>query len=215
MKQIKKIAGILGMTILVSNCLAQTNQQKTSGIVLRGAFWATESDGCEITVTDDYFNNTTVDIGNFGGWITFFSRLGDQTYLECSIGTVGQVKTKSHSFDSENVRVKGIVPLLFGMRYNLLPMKSSSAIQPYISGGGGPYWQCNVSVVDQWFEEEEVNIKNKLQPGFYLGCGTYFQTASWFTLNFDMKYHLIGFDFDDDFSGFEFGMGFGFLWGNY
>ena len=214
MKHRMSIFVILGMVLYSSQGMTKNFEEKSSGLVFRGSYWQTESNGFEVTVSSHNFNES-VDVGTYGGWLTFFSRLNDQMYLECSIGTIGQVRTQSEWFESEEVQVKGMIPLIFGVRYDLLPLRSPSAIQPYVAGGGGPYWQTNINVVDRWFAEEEVSVKSKMRPGLYLGGGVNFRAANWFMLNFDMKYHLVNFDFDQDFSGFEFGMGFGILWGSY
>jgi len=212
MKQTALILMVILFTGSAVPAMSNEADRRTSGIILRGSYWQTSNDGFEVTVTDHFFNET-MDMGSYGGWITFFSQIGDRSYLECSLGSIGDVHTESNWFLSDEVDVEGLVPFTFGLRYHVLPVRNHSAMQPYITAGGGPYWKVNVHVVDRFLCDEEVNVKSKVKPGMYLGGGVNFEAASWFLLGFDMKYHLVGFDFDDNFSGFEFGMGIGFVWG--
>ena len=210
----RQILILITLFFMASAIPAMSNEsdRRTSGIILRGTYWQTATDGFAVTVSNNFFDET-VSVGSYGGWIFFFSQIGDKSYLECGLGSIGQVQKESNWFESDEVNVEGMVPLTFGLRYHLLPVRHHSALQPYVTAGGGPCWKVNVNVLDRFLGDEEVSVKSKVKPGMYAGCGVGIELASWFVLDFDMKYHLVGFDFDDNFSGFEFGMGLGFVWG--
>ena len=138
---------------------------------------------------------------------------GDDLHKNATFSQETTVDLKEIS--KEEVEVSSMIPLLMGLRYNVLRLRNPSAIQPYVTFGGGPYWLFDISARDEWGLNEEVAIKSKTLAGVYGGGGMYFNIASWLAFNFDIKYHFINFDPNHDYSGFEFGMGFGILWGRY
>ena len=56
------------------------------------------------------------------------------------------------------------------------------------------------------------SVESKIKPGIYGGVGANFLFINWFGVHCDIKYHLINFDNDHPFSGFDLGMGIGFYW---
>jgi outer membrane protein W len=104
--------------------------------------------------------------------------------------------------------------VLFGLRYDFLQTHSASFLQPYLSSGIGGYVFDDVKVVNQ-IGINEVETTTKVKPGFYLGGGLNIQLASWVALNLDGKYHFINANPNYDHSGFEFGIGFNFSWGEF
>lgn len=214
MKRLLKIVLLYMITacLCFSSTLFGQSVQRSSGVVLRGTFWNVDSDYSSVSVS---LTKEEVHVGPAGGWICFFSRMGDNSFLELSLGVAGKVGVNAFLFRKEEVEVSSMIPLLMGLRYNVLRLRNPSAIQPYVTFGGGPYWLFDISARDEWGLNEEVAIKSKTLAGVYGGGGMYFNIASWLAFNFDIKYHFINFDPNHDYSGFEFGMGFGILWGRY
>jgi hypothetical protein len=167
----------------------------------------------QIIVTN-YGDYRAVDVGNGGGWIFFFSRVDQQTFFEFSLGAVGSVKSETHHDFGEDIDVTAITPVLLGFRHNLFSYYSQSALQPYIAYGAGPYWLHDITVRERFYGDEAI-VRSKIKPGAYAGGGMNFMMASWFGLNFDVKYHFIDFNVNHDYSGFEYGLGFSFMWGRY
>jgi len=188
-------------------------QTRSTGIGLRGTYWNMNNGPAHVIVADhkDY---SAVEVGNGGGWIFLFSRLDEQTFFEFSLGAVGSVKSETRREFGEDVDITAVTPVLLGFRHNLFSMRSRSALQPYIAYGAGPYWLHDIKVRDDLYEDEAI-VKSSLKPGAYAGGGMNFMATSWFGLNFDVKYHFIDFNVNHDISGFEYGLGFCFMWGRY
>jgi hypothetical protein len=204
------IAATLAPLSLYSSAPAQV---RSTGIGLRGTYWNMNNGPAQVIVTNhDGYN--AVDVGNGGGWIFFFSRVDAQTFFEFSLGAVGSVKSETYDGFNENVDVTAVTPVLLGFRHNLFSMYSQSALQPYLAYGAGPYWLHDISVHERFYGDEVV-VKSKIKPGAYAGGGMNFMMASWFGLNFDVKYHFIDFNVNHNYSGFEYGLGFSFMWGRY
>ncbi len=188
-------------------------QARSTGIGLRGSYWNMNNGPAQIIVTNHGGYNA-VDVGNAGGWIYFFSRVDAQTFFEFSLGAVGSVKSETYDGFNDNVDVTAVTPVLLGLRHNLFSMYSQSALQPYLAYGAGPYWLHDINVHERFYGDE-VLVKSKIKPGAYAGGGVNFMLASWFGLNFDVKYHFIDFNVNHDYSGFDYGLGFSFMWGRY
>lgn len=188
-------------------------QARSTGIGLRGTYWNMNNGPAHVIVTDhdDY---SAIDVGNGGGWIFFFSRVDEQTFFEFSLGVVGSVTSESHHDFGEDIDITAVTPVVLGFRHNLFSMRSQSALQPYIAYGAGPYWLHDIKVRDGIYTDEAL-VTSRLKPGGYAGGGMNFMMASWFGLNFDVKYHFIDFNVNHDYSGFEYGLGFSFMWGKY
>ncbi len=204
------IAATLASLCLYSSAQAQA---RSTGIGLRGTYWNMNNDPAQVIVTN-HDGYSSVDVGNGGGWIFFFSRVDAQTFFEFSLGAVGNVKSETYDGFRENVDVTAVTPVLLGFRHNLFSVYSQSALQPYIAYGAGPYWLHDITVRERLYGDEAV-VKSKIKPGAYAGGGMNFMLASWFGLNFDVKYHFIDFNVNHDFSGFEYGLGFVLMWGKY
>ena len=188
-------------------------QGRSTGIGLRGTYWNMNNGPAHVIVRnhDDF---SAVDVGNGGGWIFLFSRIDEQTFFEFSLGAIGSVESVSHNDFSNDINVTAVTPVLLGFRHNLFSMRSRNALQPYIAYGAGPYWLHDIKVREDFYEDEAI-VKSRLKPGAYAGGGMNFMATSWFGLNFDVKYHFIDFNVNHDISGFEYGLGFCFMWGRY
>lgn len=204
------IATVLGAT---STSMQAQTPVRSTGIGVRGTYWRMNNSPAQVIVTNraDY---QTVDVGNAGGWIFFLSRMSEQTFFEFSLGGVGSVKSETHYGFGEDVEAAVVTPLLLGFRFNLFSIYNENALQPYLAFGGGPYWLHDISVTERYYDEEVV-VKSKVKGGGYAGGGMNFMMTSWLGLNFDVKYHFIDFNVNNDYSGFEYGLGFVFMWGKF
>lgn len=212
MKAGKLLILILGLGMATT--ILANHPMKSTGLLLRGSYWHTEDEAMHVSVISHNFNNQ-VDVGRFGGSLTLFSRTGEQSFFEISIGSVSRVKQKSEWFGNENTRVHAISPILMGIRYNLFSADNPSMMQPYLACGGGPYWLHDIQVSSHWMDESVTDIESEVLKGAYVGGGLYLSLTKTFVLNMDMRYHFIDLDPDHEYSGLEFSMGFGFMWGNY
>jgi hypothetical protein len=207
------IMAIIAAAFLLGAYSSVQAQARSTGIGLRGSYWNMNDGPAHIIVTD-HDEYQAVDVGNGGGWIFFFSRIDEQTFFEFGLGAVGNVKSERRHDFGEDVEVTAITPVLLGFRHNLFSLYSPSALQPYVAYGAGPYWLHDITVHERFYGDEAL-VKTKIKPGAYAGGGMNFMAASWFGLNFDVKYHFIDFNVNHDYSGFEYGLGFSFMWGRY
>jgi len=194
------------------NLLAQ-REVKSTGIGLRGTYWKMTSDPSQITITE-HWNHTSVSTGSGGVWLYLISRLNYNMLFELSLGAIGKVEEETIYYTHTDVDVFAVTPILFGLRLELVSPESRSALKPYLSLGGGPYWFSTVQVEERLYEEE-VKIETDLKRGGYLGGGANFLLSDWFAINFDVKYHFIDFSKKHENSGYEYGIGVSFLWGRY
>jgi hypothetical protein len=156
--------------------------------------------------------NSSIEVGGGGGWITFYSGVGGRGSLEFSLGAVGRAETVQEGLFWDKVDVTGAMPILLGYQYSLFRDAGTSAFQPYIAAGGGPYILTKVHVKERMWLDDEVSVKNNVRPGAYGALGGYFVFSHWFALQGEMRYHLVGFDPDNAFSGVELGLGVAFFW---
>ena len=212
---IKNLIGLIGVVSL----LITTNSAFTQGILrknglgTRFGLWKTARSASLISVS-----GSKIEVGGAGAWLYFFSRFNNEWFYEFHLGSFASVivHNESGSFDDfvvDSEDVTAIIPFLFGMRYDFLATHSQSALQPYFSFGAGPYWITNV---DQPFSNNDTftgTVDSGLKPGAYAGAGMNLALASWLALNFDLKYHFVDFQYDQDFSGMDFGFGLTFMSG--
>lgn len=202
--------------ILLSLCANQLLAQglRSTGLGFRISYWNMHdaSDGFRVSTGG---LNQSVNIEGFGFWLNFYSRVYNSWYMELNLGFVGQVNVEQILPDQENVDVEGVIPFLFGVRYDLFSARSSSTFHPYLSLGGGSYWRSSTSTsIDDVTGEEYVTTQGDAKLGAYFGGGFNLPISSWFGLNFDLKYHLVDMKFASGASGPEFGIGFTFMWGS-
>lgn len=209
-----KIVTIVTALILIFsvNLFAQ-RKVKSTGIGLRVTHWKMTNDQTRIIVSD-YGSRSSVETGSAGVWLYLLSRMNHNTLFELSLGAVGKVEEETYYYTHSDVDVFAVTPILLGLRIELMSPESQSALQPYLSLGGGPYWFSNVSVKERVYEDE-VKVETKLKRGGYLGGGVNFLLSDWFAINFDMKYHFINFNKKHENSGFEYGLGVSFMWGRF
>ena len=186
------LAGLVSFSFLNAQGIS-----RSTGIGLRVGFWQTDL-SAKVSPTG------TVEASGAGS-VYFFHRLKDNWFLETSIGSVGESKVGIGTVESSS-----LVPFLFGARYDLLSQKYNSLLQPYLSFGAGSYFE---SVSKVGFV---VEAKTNAEPGIYLGAGVNAVISSWFSINTDIKYHLIKEikETGRDYSGPELNIGFAFMWGS-
>lgn len=210
-------AAALFLFILTPNAL-HAQSSRPNGIALRASYWSVGDQSIRWSATN---RQSTFEVSGVGGWFNYFSRVSDHWYLDFNLGAIARVKGGGDLNAAANVDVSVLVPFLLGARYDVLPTKVSSAFQPYLAAGLGPYWNNALQVRDQETGEDFTG-ETKLQLGGYLGGGLNLAMTSWFAWNFEMKYHFVDVRTHGDFekisydktaSGFEFGLGLAFMWG--
>jgi outer membrane protein W len=186
---------------------------RSTGLGLRGAFWKINNHSGGVLVKDQAGMSSSVDVEGFGVDLIFFSRLHRNWFLESSIGALARVHEKETGLFEDVVDVSTMIPFLVGMRYDVLTGRIQSAIQPYVCAGVGTYWFVQTAVKDEGVLDEQVSVNSDFKFGGYSGLGTHLILKSWFALNFDARYHFVDFSSANPNSGFEFGFGFCFMWG--
>ena len=213
----KAVAIFLIMILIVSFSYSDAFSQgmsRSNGLGLRLGFWNITGHPTRFssTVTGSDVN---VDIGGAGAWIYFFSRFYQNWFLEFNLGALGGIHGEQSQYLMYNVKATSVVPILFGLRYDMLSTRMPSSIQPYLATGLGSYWIMSTeeTIIDPKMETQ-INIESTQKYGAYLGAGANILVTSWLALNFDLKYHFVDFQFERDFSGLGFSAGLSFLWGS-
>ncbi len=212
---------VIGAIILsVSDADAQ-RYTRSKSLGVNGSFWNLRN---SLTGLDLSGSNTDIslNLSGLGGMIYFTSRASDRWYFDFAFGGVVDLRVRETQVSDSDVDFEGIVPLSFGLRYNILSPLHPSPFRPYISGGGGPYWLARGAVVsDTLMGTEDFQIQSRYNLGYYFGGGVSMYLSSWLSLDFDFKRHFINFQAEgvegvevDDYSGFQFGLGFSVHWGN-
>ncbi len=210
---LKTLYVLLAVLICVQTAMANNNRK--AGIGFRGAHWKMSNNPTGVHVAVDP-TRSNVDVGSGGGYITFFSRVSDNSWMELAIGAIGDVETHNEYWHGEETDVNAVTPVLLGMRHDLFGYDSPSALIPYVAFGVGPYWFNDIySRTDYFGFEHETQVKTKSKIGGYAGGGANFMMTSWFGFNFDARYHFINFDVNDVRSGWEYSLGVIFAWGKY
>ncbi|MBN2010120.1 outer membrane beta-barrel protein [candidate division KSB1 bacterium] len=209
------VVAVLGLVSLTAFSGQASAQLKSTSIGCRGSFWHMNDQTNSVHVSSRWGDESSVHTGGGGGWLILASRLSDMSWLEVQVGAVGQMdKLETTNYTREEFEGYVITPLLFGVRYEFMSPRNRTALIPYVGFGAGPYWISKVQGHND-IMEDEVNIDTNLKPGGYLGGGMNFRLASWCAFNFDMKYHFIDFDKNYDRSGFDYGIGMNFYWGQF
>ena len=212
-KQFRALFVLLGLLFCVQTAMANNNRKV--GIGFRGTHWRMSDSPASVQVSTSPYQST-VDVGSGGGYLFFFSRVSDASWIEFSVGGVGKVETHSEYFYGEETDVNAVTPVLLGLRHDLFSYDTQSSLIPYVTFGVGPYFFNDIHVESEYFGyESEAEVKTKAKMGGYAGGGLNFMLASWFGFNFDARYQFINFDVNHDKSGWEYGLGVVFAWGKY
>lgn len=206
------VIGTVFMLFLYVNLFAQ-REVKSTGIGFRIDYWKMSSDPTRIIVSD-FGEHTVVNTGSGGVYVSLLSRLNHTTVFELSLGALGEADEETHHYTDSEVNALAIIPILFGVRMELISPESQIALKPYASLGAGPYWFSNINVVDR-INDQEVTVDTKVKRGGYLGGGANFLLTDWLAINFDVKYHFINFNVKHEYSGFDYGLGLSVSWGRF
>lgn len=210
---------VLIVCFLAMPMASSAQSGRANGIGVRASYWNVGNQSVRWRVSDQ---QSTFDISGVGGWVNYFSRISNHWYLDFSLGAIARVKGESNANTKTSTNVSVLVPILFGARYDLLPSRVSSAFQPYLAAGFGPYWNSSIAV-ENVVTGEEVAGEGKLEFGSYAGGGLNLVMTSWLAWNFELKYHFVDLQTHGDLakltsdknaSGFEFGLGLAFMWGH-
>ncbi|MBN2354506.1 hypothetical protein JXO59_00250 [candidate division KSB1 bacterium] len=185
---------------------------RNTGVGVRASFWSMSDHVMSYNVSGNR-QSADIDLSGVGVWLFLFSRVHNHWFLTFESGAVGSVSGRGDAeLQAGLAEGSAVTPILFGMRYDFLSSRMPGALQPYVSGGIGPYW-INQFKAEARGDEEEVTGQSALKYGVYAGAGTHIILTSWFALNFDLKYHFVDFHAGHDYSGIEFGLGLAVMWG--
>jgi hypothetical protein len=213
----RMLFGVMIAIVFATSLSANPRPLRKTGIGFRGGYWDMNNASYEISVHRDHFETTRVKAGGGGGWLYVLSRVSPQDLFELSFGGAGHAETVDDWLDEE-VKVDAVTPLLFGLRHELFGSTRRSDLYPYVSAGVGPYWIHHVIAVERrGFDDhyEAVDTDSKVDFGGYIGGGVNVMLTSWMGLNLDGRYHLVDFNNNHDYSGFELGFGMVFMWGQW
>ncbi|MFC2088564.1 hypothetical protein ACFLSX_03105 [Calditrichota bacterium] len=209
MKKTKTLVFLILNLILVLNLSAQ-GISRSSGIGIRASIWRPHNIGSEVNVGISAVT-TTVGSGE-GGYLYYYTRLKENWYLETMFGSTGNVIfTKIGTLGTFSTEMS-VTPLLFGARNDFLSLEHGSIFQPYWSFGGGLHW---ISMVrSSTVQGVDAKIGSDSQIGAYLGSGINVLLSSRFAINADLKYHLLEFNPQNEYSNFEYAFGLTYMWGD-
>jgi len=213
MQKAKLTVLIFCFCLIYSIQLSGQGISRSYGLGFRGGFWKRKDKTMSVQVSSSLSQQGTVDVGGVGGTVYFFSRIAPRWFIETSIGASADVHIEEKDFFSSSVDVAVLSPLLFGFRFDMIPTRIPTSVQPYLSGGIGPYWMMKTMVEDEFIFNNDVTVESDLNFGAYAGTGMHLTLGSWFGFNFDFKYHFVDLKPNHAYSGFEIGTGIVFMWG--
>jgi len=208
-QKIRNIA-IVAIILFSMNTVFAQGISRSSGIGIRASIRKPHNIGSEVNV-GAFPITTTVGSGE-GGYVYYYTRLKENWYLETMFGGTGTINiTKVGTLGTYSAQ-QSITPLLFGLRNDFLSLEHGSIFQPYWAFGGGLHW---ISAVKTGITRGiDTSIGNESQIGVYVGTGLNALLSSRFALNADLKYHLLKFDPEAEYSGFEYSFGLTYMWGD-
>ncbi len=211
MKTIINLTLILVMVLSIH--LYGQNEIKSTGIGFRFSYY----DGGPHSASFERVGYTRINAessGGAGAIFFVFSRFSDRLSVEFSVGGLARFMADHKWHMEEDVEVFAAVPLLAGVRVDLLPVTSQSIIKPYVGGGLGTYILSDIHVTHE-YGVEKGTVNTNLSPGGYGAAGLNIHFSPSVALNIEAKYHMVDFDADHNRSGVEVGMGMVFFWGSY
>ena len=185
---------------------------QSTGLGFRGTFVFGNNGNLHVKYIDTE-NDRHISAGNMGGNFYLVSRINDNLLLEFTIGAFSRVLYDAYYEWEDKTMLYSAAPMLMGINYEILPETSGADIRPYVGFGPGVYLLSDINVIED-NTIKKVNIDSKIKGGFYCSAGFNFLFTEKLGLNFDLKYHLIDFNPCFSRSGFEFGLGFIFTWGD-
>ena len=211
MRSIKYLS--VGILFLLSTQLFAQEEIKSTGLGFRISYYDAGGHSAKFERIG-YRNFATEANGGAGVSFFIFSRFSDRLSIEFSAGGLASFSADQRWYMDEEVEVFSAVPLLTGIRVDLLPINSASFIKPYVSAGPGAYILSDIHVIRE-FGVERGTVNTGLAGGGYAAMGLNLHFSPGVALNFEAKYHLVDFDVDHDRSGADIGLGLVFLWGSY
>jgi len=211
MNMIRKcIIPLLILFFLLSNINFAQGISRSSGIGVRWSIWKPHNIGSEVFVGSF---PVTANIGTGeGGYIYYYTRFKENWYFEMMFGSTGNITHSKVGPFGTFTAEKSVMPLLFGARRDFLSLEHGSIFQPYWSFGGGLHWINNVQ--SSTVQGVNATIGSDSQIGIYAGTGINAHLSSRFALNADLKYHLLSFSPEEEYSGFEYSFGLTYMWGD-
>ena len=195
--------------ILIAGTCAAQGISRSNGLGVQLNYWNITGRRTHVLV-DNMTGNVDVDISGLGGSVFFFSRAYRNLFMELNTGAVGGVQGEQRDFMNHDVNVESIFSLLAGLRSDIFSTRLPGALQPFICGGGGPYWALSVQSNPSLTGQEE--ISSMMEYGWYTGGGLYYVITDWLAANAEVKYHTIRFP-EKDYSGLQLGIGACLMWG--
>ncbi len=201
--------------IVTAQCALAWPPLRSTGIGVRGCYRDLNNREPYLTLhTTD--QTVMLDTEGGGGWVFFFSRISENTFMEFSLGAVAAISNYHEDYYVEEVDVTTVSAATLGLRSQLFTYDYYNAFKPYVTGGLGPYWIHDVHVVDyDYGEEERVTVASRVRRGAYLGGGVDFMLNSSLGINFDVRYHFVNMSAKHEYSGFEYGIGVVLMWGRF
>jgi hypothetical protein len=196
--------------LLTLNIAMAQGISRSSGFGIRASIWKPHNLGGNINV-GAFPVTVTVGSGE-GGYLYYYTRLKENWYLETLFGGTGNVVfTKIGSLGTYSLE-SSVVPLLFGARNDFLSLEHGSMFQPYWSLGGGLHW---ISLIkSNVVQGVDAKVGSDTQLGLYIGTGINALLSSRFALNADLKYHLVEFNPNREYSGIDYSFGVTYMWGD-
>ncbi len=212
MRSVKIVMTFTSYLLLLNAEITAQGISRPSGLGVRAAFWNITNQKTSFSLqTGTQELNSTVSMNGLGAYLYYFSRFHSNIFFETHLGVFAAGSWSLIDGDANGVSL--IIPLLFGLRWDLLPGKLPTSFQPYLTIGGGPYWNTEITGRSKNAVQNEVLVETGIRLGWYAGGGMNLTLASWFALNFDVKHHFINYEMEDDFSGLETSLGFVVMWG--
>ncbi|MDZ7721737.1 MAG: hypothetical protein U5R06_02645 [candidate division KSB1 bacterium] len=184
---------------------------RSNGLGVQMNYWNITGRRTHVLV-DNMTGSVDVDISGAGGSVFFFSRATRNLFLEMSTGAVGGVRVKHENMIDSEVDVESLISLLAGLRYDIFSTRLPGAMQPYLSGGGGPYWAVSVQTSQAQSLAGQEEVASMMEYGWYAGGGLYYVLTNWLAVNADVKYHSIQYP-EKNYSGLQLGVGACVMWG--
>ena len=184
------------------------------GFSIRGNFFDTFKERDNVTIFDQTIEGDLA-AGGFGPSLLIFKRINSNWIADLSYGVVLRASLFDDLENLDLFRANFVVPLLLGLRYELVSASNSSWVRPYVSFGGGPYFTSEVKIgADNILLQNAPNV-NSTRAGGYLGGGADLKLGRNVALTGDLRYHLIDLPEASNLqSGFDFSMGLTFMWGS-
>ncbi len=206
-----------GMGIVIMMILATGNQAwadgitRSTGLGFKLSFWNVADQKTRIS-TSNYGEDANISIGGVGVWINYHSRLRRNWFMEFKLGAIGGLTAKQENYVVNTQEVSSVIPVLLGLRYDILSERMPTKIEPYINVGAGFYAMTRVHTTGNLNEEQSIDTDREF--GGYIGGGAFLVMTDWLALNAGLRYHFVDFTVDNRFSGVEVGIGTTFMWGS-